>query len=134
MKDYRTHHAEKYEKPDRVGFMSLSVLEFLKGREWDEIALAYVHSLRPTAIRVTTGMMTCDGYSWRVTVIVDEENIIESIEQEVSVGLPEGVAHGCALRVALDKGIDSKECRDLLNEKEIGMAIYNPEALKRIDF
>lgn len=31
----------------------------LNGRKWDEIALAYVHSLRPTAIRVTQGAGTC---------------------------------------------------------------------------
>jgi len=101
MKDYRTNCAERYVKPDRVGFTSLSVLEFLKGREWDEVALSYVHALRPTFVRVTTGMMTCDWRAWRVTVNLDEKNTIESIEQEVEVALPEGVANGQELFKAL---------------------------------
>lgn len=109
MKDYKTHHMVAYEKPQSRGFQSIEVLSFLKGKKWDEIALAYVNAVRPSCIRVTTGMCTLDGRTWRVTVIVDENDIIKKITQEVEVGLPEGISHGEHLSYALQFGIDSPE-------------------------
>ncbi len=108
MKDYKRHMAA-YEQPQSRGFQSIEVLPFLKGKKWDEIALAYVNAVRPSCIRVTTGMCTMDGRLWRVTVIVDENGIIKEITQEVEVGLPEGISHGKHLSHALRFGLDSPE-------------------------
>lgn len=79
-------------------YTSVEVLEFLRGQPWDDIALNWVHSLRPSMIRVVTGAETSDAKTWRVTVCVDESNIIRSIRQEVEVRI-EGCEHGHDLQV-----------------------------------
>ena len=94
MKDYRLSHAVLYEEPARVGFTVIDVLPFLVGRKWDEHALAFVHTIRPSAIRVTDGAEKSDAYCWRVTVSVDKDAIIQSIVQEVVVGLVAEWQHG----------------------------------------
>ena len=108
MKNYYSRHRVEYSQPESIGFLSLEVLQFLKKRKWDEIALAYIHSLRPSCIRVIKGECTCDAVDWRVTVYVDSTDIIEKVEQEVEVGLPNGIAHGSALCAAFKYGIDSE--------------------------
>jgi hypothetical protein len=87
MKDYRSSHAVPYERPSRIGFTAIDVLPFLVGRKWDEHALAFVHTLRPSSIRVTDGEEKSDTYRWRVTVHIDKDETIQSIVQEVEVGL-----------------------------------------------
>ena len=86
-------------------FCVFEVLPFLKGHSWDEIALACVHSLRPSRIRVTSGAVTCDACPWRVTVFMDANNQIERIEQEVEVGCVEkdGIHCGHDMELYLDK-------------------------------
>jgi len=113
MKDYHHFCAVEYtpESEDR-GWALIPVLQFLTGKPWDEVALAYVHALRPTSIRVVgDSEQSCDARTWRVTVYVDNKDIIENIEQEIEVWLPHKVAHGAALNEALKHGIDSKECQ-----------------------
>lgn len=114
MRDYHSTHMVPYDIRDNGdcrGYLSVEVLPYLKGRKWDEVALAYVHSVRPSSIRVTTGACTADSYRWRVTVIVDEKDVIKEITQEVEVWLPEGITHGQALRDALAYGIDSSQVK-----------------------
>ena len=79
---------------DAVSYIVVDVLPFLRKRPWDELALAFVSCLEPTMIRVTTGTIKLDARSGRVTVYVDEKNIIQKIERECTVWLPEGVEHG----------------------------------------
>jgi hypothetical protein len=110
-KDYYSTHMVKYDEPTCTGSLSIKVLEFLKGKPWNDVALGFVHSLRPTSIRVTDGTIKLDARPWRVTVTVDEKDIIQEITQEVVVGLPDKVAHGSALRDALKYGTDSPECQ-----------------------
>ena len=100
--EFYSHHGEIYERNrvPRRGYSTIEVLEFLKGRQWDDIALAYVHSLRPSSIRVTKGECTCDHSLWRVTVFIDNDNVIESIEQSVEVALPDGIEDAYNLRIA----------------------------------
>ena len=109
-KDYINNHRVEYETPECLGSLCLEVLPFLKGKKWDEVALGYVHSLRPSCIRVTDGFYTDDAVNWRVTVHLSAGRI-RSIEQEVEVGLPEGVVHGDALRCALKYGLKSKQVK-----------------------
>lgn len=119
MKDYHTTHMVLYKPETEIfGHLSVEVLPCLKGKKWDEVALAYVHTLRPTSIRVTTGEVKADARDWRVTVIVDEQDIIQEVTQEVEVWLPEKVAHGAALDAALEYGIDSEQCQ-FYNDDEI---------------
>lgn len=127
-------HKYTYHRPDRIGWSNIEVLEFLKGRKLDEVALAYIHSLRPSCIRVTTGMIKTNSIAWRVTVVVDEEDTIQTISQEAEVGLPEGVAHGHALHLALKYGIDSDIAQEQSKNDKIGMAYCNPKALEKINF
>jgi hypothetical protein len=95
------------------GFISVEVLGFLVDRPWDVIALAYVSGLNPTSIRVVPhdSAMFCDASTGRVTVILRPDGSIRSIHQEQRVWLPKGVAHGQALDLALEHGIDSEQVK-----------------------
>lgn len=73
---------------------SIEVLQFLKGREWDQLTLAYVHGLNPTWIRVVSGGTQMDAQRGRVTVYINKTGHIRKIEQEIEVLLPKGVNHG----------------------------------------
>lgn len=94
-----------------TGFQSISVLPFLVGKPWNEVALGYVHALRPSHVRVTTGMVQLDAMVWRVTVLIDDSKTIKNITQEVEIGLPDGVSNGMAMNEALLYGIDSEEVK-----------------------
>lgn len=86
MKDYRSIHLVEYDQPDSIGWRSMTVLHILIGLKWGQLPLNYIHSLRPSYIRVTTGEETMDFRLWRVTVLVDESDTILHISQEVEVG------------------------------------------------
>ena len=86
MKDYRSTHLVKYEEPKSISYTSIECLTFLKGKEWNQGALNYIHALRPSSIRVTDGGMKMDARCWRVTVLVTDDNKIKEITQEVEVG------------------------------------------------
>lgn len=90
-----------FEPFDSHGFAVIRPLPFLHGRKWDEIALAYVQALRPSHLRVTRGGTQMDAQLWRVTVELEDDGVtIDVIDQEVEVGLPDGIEHGEALRCA----------------------------------
>ena len=81
------HQGKEYDdkKLNIIGFNVIPVLTFLEGLPWDDYTLGWVHSLRPSCIRVSNGCVTCDCWTWRVTVYVNEDNTIRKIEQEVQV-------------------------------------------------
>lgn len=106
--EFVSTQGKQYSLPGRLGRTSIEVLPLLKGRPWDAVALAYVHALRPSYIRVVCGEETCDGICWRVSVYVDD-GVITKITQEVEVALPEGVKHGHALAHALQYGLESEQ-------------------------
>lgn len=87
MKNYVSSHMVKYEEPKRIGFCRLPVLTFLVGHPWNQLALNFVHSLKPSCIRVVFSEEKTDSYPTRVTVYVDKDWIITGIVQEVMVGL-----------------------------------------------
>ncbi|WP_417744765.1 hypothetical protein [Rosistilla oblonga] len=111
--DYMDLCGHPYNAPNgRFGHTSIYVLDNLTGKPWNNVALGYVHSLRPSSIRVTTGEITCDARAWRVTVFLDIDGVtIQRISQEVEVWLPDGVAHGLAMDWALQCGVDSPQVR-----------------------
>lgn len=108
---YFSTHMVDYEEPEQQGSLCLDVLPFLVGHKWDVVALGYVHSLRPSCVRVTKGAIKTDSREWRVTVYVDKKNVITNIEQEVAVGLPAQCANGEALQYALQFGLESEQVK-----------------------
>lgn len=76
------------------GYITILVLEELEGRKWDDFTEAFVHTLRPSSVRILHGGSKMDSQLWRVSVNLDENGIIQNISQEVEVGLPEGVENG----------------------------------------
>ena len=87
---FLSHHAVFDPLPGkdiRVGYTTIEVLEFLKGKPWNNLAYDALAALRPSAIRATTGKITADSMTWRVTVYLEEDKrTIRRIEQEVAVG------------------------------------------------
>jgi hypothetical protein len=112
---WRTHHCKtltKQGRPESQGWTSIPVLNFLWGRVYDKITLAYIFALRPQWIRVTNGLMTADSRENRITVIVDENSdTVKKITMEVRVGLPPNIVHGSALDTALQHGADSEKVK-----------------------
>ena len=98
--DYRSEHAVAYETPDRRGYTRIHVFPELIGRTGDQDVLNVLHALRPSSIRVTSGWTTDDARTWRVTVVVNESDVIKSISQEVEVGLV-GRRNGADVRIFL---------------------------------
>lgn len=85
--DYRTEHRIEYKAPDPRCYTSISVLTFLWGQPWDQLALNYVHGLRPSTIRVNQGCVTCDCDCWRVSVwLENDDRTIHRITQEIEAG------------------------------------------------
>ena len=124
---HRNAHGATYREFDNQGYTVIEVLPFLVGRPCDDVAMAYIAALRPSYIRITTGERTCDARIWRVTVVVDENDIIQRVEQEVNVGLPE--PFGCGWE--LDQYIKTGEHKPL---PEGGLAIYNMRVAWKIEF
>ena len=50
-----------------------------------------------------TGGLKLDAYRGRVTVFVNDDDIIQSIEMEIEVGLPDGIKNGNELDIKLEE-------------------------------
>jgi hypothetical protein len=93
-----------YAESNRTGFLVMEPLGVLVGRPWDGVAMGMLQSLRPSRVEIVkagqgTKLDTC---LWRVRVYLEEDNqTIERIEQEVQVGLPEGIENGHDLKELL---------------------------------
>ena len=124
---YRNSHGAEPQKSDRRGYTLVKVLPHLVGRPCDDVAMSYIQGLRPSFVRIVTGVMTCDSFTWRVTVHVDAENVIRDIEQEVEIGLPE--PFGCAYE--MDQYLRTGEHHPL---PEGGIAIVNTRAVRMLEF
>lgn len=94
----KTDEADRYRSPGgvdfnagpRIGFCCLPVLEYLNGQPWNNLALNFVYSLRPTCVRVISENQEAhtDGRVYRVTVYLRADNrTIDHIEQESIVGI-----------------------------------------------
>ena len=94
------HNGKYYTSPSCIeGSTTIDVLEFLKGMPLDNLALAYIHTLRPSVLRISTdGGICTDSWTWRVTVFMEptifkspfmeyklEHMAINRIEQEVAI-------------------------------------------------
>jgi hypothetical protein len=87
-------------------WLQVPMLQFLWGRPWNNMALNYVMGLRPTTIRVSSGTITCDASTWRVTVMLEkDQRTIKNIHQAVhTMGI------GC--RYGADLKLHREEFRD----------------------
>jgi hypothetical protein len=77
---------DKYEAPDEISWSTIEPLKFLYGKVWGQPILNYIHSLRPSCIRVTKGGVKLDSKTWRVTVVLNDDDTVREIYQEVEVG------------------------------------------------
>lgn len=93
------------EKLNGFSYTSIDVLEILRGRPLDGIAVGMIHALRPSRVRIIKDGegATCDAVTWRVTVRVDEHNVISGIYQEVQIGCPPGIQNGYEMDRALER-------------------------------
>lgn len=99
MKDYKSSLGINFKLEDEFnssGFIAMPICQFLYGRKWDRVALAYVAAHNPTQIRVIdsdTGLKMNSRLN-RVTIYVDKHDVIYYIEQEVEIPLPDGYEYG----------------------------------------
>jgi hypothetical protein len=90
---YRSHHYKAWEPDPAGGYTTLAVLPQFIGKRLDNSLFAYLHALRPSAVRISYGEVTCDSKPWRVTVIIEKRDgvdYIQDITQEVSIGCGSG--------------------------------------------
>ena len=73
---------------------SLLIADELIGRILDDDCMAVLWSYDPYCIRVSTGSLTCDGHSNRITVIVSQLGRVEGVWWEHNIYLPDDVKGG----------------------------------------
>lgn len=86
-----------YDEFDHSSYITVPICHWLIETPWNDEALAYVWAFQPTCIRVTTGRVTLDAWHGRVTVVVDDHDIIQYVEMEVHIPLPDGFNYGADL-------------------------------------
>jgi hypothetical protein len=115
----------RYTEPHNgAGWTDIEVLPQLRGRPLDNLALAWLHAVRPSAIRVSRGVTCTDMRTWRVTVHLGPDDRIERVTQEVAVGYGCG-GDLCEITRARD---DGREPRPAAN------VIGHTAALARVEF
>lgn len=92
--DYHSSHMVRFKPFQARGWTEIDVLPELIGKKWGPIPLGLCHVVRPSSIRVTTGETKCDASTWRLTVYVDKDDIIQSLHQEVEFGGTDEVGSG----------------------------------------
>lgn len=103
-RDYRSMHETSVESQDYwdcSSYTTISILEFLNGKLWDEVALAYVLAMKPSVLRVTTDAVSLDGDTNRITIFVNEDNTIRQIRKEICIYLPNGIANGYEMEMRI---------------------------------
>lgn len=106
--DYRGPLGTEYELPTLLGGTAIPILEMLWGLPWGEIPLCFIRAVNPSYIRVTNGETKTDARPQRVTVYVDENDVIERIEQEVTIAGGTGYEMGVKLEEARAQSLVTK--------------------------
>lgn len=106
------------------GFATIEVLPFLVGRILDDYARGWVYALRPDSVRVSTGEITTDSCPYRVTIFIGARDVIERIEQEVCVGLPDGFRDGRAMMSHMESRGTRVSHGPLQFKEHAGFGIY----------
>jgi len=106
------------------GYTTIEVLPELKGLKLSDLVLGWLAAVRPSAIRITRGEFHTDACPWRVSITVDENDVITDITQEV------GVAYGCGYDMAqLLREVKTGE-----PARPLGGVIGNVRGLERVNF
>jgi hypothetical protein len=87
---YRDTQGVAFEPPPESGYAVIEVLQHLKGLPLCDMVMAHVRGLRPSSVRVTSGFMTADAETWRVTITVDDNDVVTKIEQEIEISYGSG--------------------------------------------
>lgn len=121
---YREGNGVEFRHSGTEGVTTVEVLEFLKGLPFDNLVVAWLHSLRPSTVRVSHGQVCLDNRTWRVTVFLNEDDTVRKIVQEVAVG------YGCGANVGeiTDARREGREPRPMAG------AIGHTAGLARVDF
>lgn len=93
VEQYRSNHRKEWKPDPSTGYTSMPVLPQFWGKKLDNSLVAYLHTLRPSSVRISDGCVTCDSSPWRVTVFTDKKDgveIITNISQEVCIGFSSG--------------------------------------------
>jgi hypothetical protein len=106
------------------GYSSIEVLPELKGLKLSDLVLGWLAAVRPSAIRITRGDFNADWRPWRVSITVDENDIITGISQEVVV------AYGCGY----DMDQLLREAKTGQPARPMGGVIGNMNGIERVDF
>lgn len=130
--EYRVYHHKSFVANDERSGFKLPVLEFLWGQPWNNLALNYVSSLRPSCMRVANEGATADSHAWRVTIWLEDDNkTIKRIDQEVEVdcrGARNG--HDLSLQLRHQKEHGNMDEYKYYND---GICIMNPEAILNLE-
>lgn len=119
--------------PGGQGYTTMDVLPFLKGLPFDDFALGWLHTLRPSTVRVTyDSCVHTDAYTWRVTVYCHSiTRLIYRISQEVEIAGGTGAEMGHLLRHR-QEGHPLSPRRPRMDG--IGTCFGNVAALSKVDF
>lgn len=97
----------EYVRPGAFGYVHLEIAEFLKGRPWDDKALACLNMYRPSKICVTRGEQHTDWHLWRIHVAIDESEVITHVSQEVEIALAGDWGNGLDASAYIKRSSDS---------------------------
>lgn len=97
LENYRTEHSADFNEADFAGggYTSVRVLPELINCKLDMIVVSLLRSLGARSIRISGGCVTTDSSPGRATVIVDSDDIIQSITMEVGFFAPKADAPMC---------------------------------------
>jgi hypothetical protein len=122
-------HGKMIDEPSRTVWSVVPQLQFLWGQPWNNLALNYVMGLRPSSIRVTTGVVTADAATWRVTVFLEKDmRTIKSIEQECSLG---SIGADCGWDLKLK--LKQQETGEKIPQFDSTGSFYNPAAVAAVE-
>ena len=95
---YKGGNGKSFKKPSSWGSTSIEILPFLKGLPFNNLIIAYVQGMHPSNIRVTHGTICCDSMNDRITIYLTEDNKVDRIDQEITVGYSTGFTVDGVLR------------------------------------
>lgn len=100
-RQYRDIQGKPYAPPADRGYTVVPILPMLWGMPLCDAVLAFVHGFHPSKIRISTGTVTTDCCTGRVTIRVEEREgreYVTRIDQEIEIGYGSGYEVGYLTR------------------------------------